>query len=103
MIRRPPRSTLFPYTTLFRSHFNPFMSAGGSNTTIDDFNINWDFDRGPHGFVGGYKICAGFKTPLPLGYPPGPTGTPPGGKACEGAPGKKCQTAIIIKTNGRGI
>ena len=27
-------------------HFNPFMSAGGSNATIDDFNINWDFDRG---------------------------------------------------------
>src|SRR2546427_10514541 len=23
MIRRPPRSTLFPYTTLFRSHFLP--------------------------------------------------------------------------------
>src|SRR2546422_5419874 len=23
MIRRPPRSTLFPYTTLFRSRFNP--------------------------------------------------------------------------------
>jgi len=22
MIRRPPRSTLFPYTTLFRSHRN---------------------------------------------------------------------------------
>ena len=27
-------------------HFNPFMNAGGSNATIDDFNINWDFDRG---------------------------------------------------------
>src|SRR2546430_12167368 len=66
MIRRPPRSTLFPYTTLFRSHFNPFMSAGGSNTTIDDFNINWDFDRGPHGFVGGYNIGAGFNTALPI-------------------------------------
>src|SRR3712207_8856114 len=27
MIRRPPRSTLFPYTTLFRSHFwYPFSS-----------------------------------------------------------------------------
>src|SRR5256885_8932348 len=26
MIRRPPRSTLFPYTTLFRS-FTPWMSA----------------------------------------------------------------------------
>src|SRR3989442_9620792 len=25
MIRRPPRSTLFPYTTLFRSHFLPFF------------------------------------------------------------------------------
>src|SRR2546430_3528059 len=23
MIRRPPRSTLFPYTTLFRSHIDP--------------------------------------------------------------------------------
>src|SRR3989441_4767597 len=27
MIRRPPRSTLFPYTTLFRSRFT--QSAGG--------------------------------------------------------------------------
>src|SRR2546430_8871756 len=26
MIRRPPRSTLFPYTTLFRSPFLPFSS-----------------------------------------------------------------------------
>src|SRR2546430_8728499 len=24
MIRRPPRSTLFPYTTLFRSHYKHF-------------------------------------------------------------------------------
>src|SRR2546429_9113341 len=27
MIRRPPRSTLFPYTTLFRSDDNPFYIA----------------------------------------------------------------------------
>src|SRR2546426_4905707 len=26
MIRRPPRSTLFPYTTLFRSSFAPMTS-----------------------------------------------------------------------------
>src|SRR5437879_10429622 len=26
MIRRPPRSTLFPYTTLFRSVFAPFFA-----------------------------------------------------------------------------
>src|SRR5947208_13814375 len=27
MIRRPPRSTLFPYTTLFRSDFGPTLAA----------------------------------------------------------------------------
>src|SRR5256885_13148310 len=29
MIRRPPRSTLFPYTTLFRSRPGLLRSAGG--------------------------------------------------------------------------
>src|SRR3712207_8006675 len=29
MIRRPPRSTLFPYTTLFRSERGPGGSGGG--------------------------------------------------------------------------
>src|SRR5687768_17791368 len=28
MIRRPPRSTLFPYTTLFRSHRQELTQAG---------------------------------------------------------------------------
>src|SRR3712207_7838656 len=28
MIRRPPRSTLFPYTTLFRSQITQFKAAG---------------------------------------------------------------------------
>src|SRR2546430_12198477 len=28
MIRRPPRSTLFPYTTLFRSEFRPSGQSG---------------------------------------------------------------------------
>src|SRR3712207_8015834 len=28
MIRRPPRSTLFPYTTLFRSLVEPLLSRG---------------------------------------------------------------------------
>src|SRR2546421_7077737 len=27
MIRRPPRSTLFPYTTLFRSHLIAFIAV----------------------------------------------------------------------------
>src|SRR5258706_5238007 len=30
MIRRPPRSTLFPYTTLFRSTRSPFVSTAPS-------------------------------------------------------------------------
>src|SRR2546430_5196819 len=29
MIRRPPRSTLFPYTTLFRSAALSFLAPGG--------------------------------------------------------------------------
>src|SRR5256885_9825239 len=30
MIRRPPRSTLFPYTTLFRSPHTPGRASGGT-------------------------------------------------------------------------
>src|SRR2546430_17497244 len=30
MIRRPPRSTLFPYTTLFRSRFHAFVVEASS-------------------------------------------------------------------------
>src|SRR3712207_6718273 len=45
MIRRPPRSTLFPYTTLFRSvarNVDPLQSAVVSTTTFhagDAFNV----------------------------------------------------------------
>src|SRR2546429_7029743 len=42
MIRRPPRSTLFPYTTLFRSH--RVERAGGAVGKVDD-------DRAPVGEV----------------------------------------------------
>src|SRR5438045_6418032 len=34
MIRRPPRSTLFPYTTLFRSNDNPFFNTPGARKEI---------------------------------------------------------------------
>src|SRR2546430_7499912 len=33
MIRRPPRSTLFPYTTLFRS-FHPSTQAGSTEGSL---------------------------------------------------------------------
>src|SRR2546422_4067354 len=32
MIRRPPRSTLFPYTTLFRSHEHTLQVIAGTST-----------------------------------------------------------------------
>src|SRR3712207_6863515 len=35
MIRRPPRSTLFPYTTLFRSHRPRELAAAGGAGAAD--------------------------------------------------------------------
>src|SRR3989442_3023704 len=34
MIRRPPRSTLFPYTTLFRSLVTPYSAAAELSVTL---------------------------------------------------------------------
>src|SRR2546425_10370688 len=36
MIRRPPRSTLFPYTTLFRSHLAAIIPWEGQNDRYRD-------------------------------------------------------------------
>src|SRR2546425_9603591 len=33
MIRRPPRSTLFPYTTLFRSRIDPLLGQNMMSST----------------------------------------------------------------------
>jgi gluconate 2-dehydrogenase alpha chain len=80
--------------------FNPFISAGGSNATIDDFNINWGFDRGPHGFIGGYNVAGGFNSALPIGYRPVPRGTPQWGKAWKAATAKWYQAAMTINASG---
>ena len=81
-------------------YFNPFISAGGSNATIDDFNINWGFDRGPHGFIGGYNVAGGFNSALPIGYRPVPRGTPQWGSAWKAATEKWYQTAMTINASG---
>src|SRR5947209_14725681 len=40
MIRRPPRSTLFPYTTLFRSNTQDLRASGGDSCgTISNLNF----------------------------------------------------------------
>src|SRR2546430_11446114 len=44
MIRRPPRSTLFPYTTLFRSHAECLRSeyvTGMANGTLTPERAEW--------------------------------------------------------------
>src|SRR5258708_24150062 len=38
MIRRPPRSTLFPYTTLFRSLNGDLDLTGGNNVQVQSVN-----------------------------------------------------------------
>src|SRR5438874_6817991 len=37
MIRRPPRSTLFPYTTLFRSRFALVAYADEANASVGQY------------------------------------------------------------------
>src|SRR3712207_7799701 len=52
MIRRPPRSTLFPYTTLFRSHsraLKPMSLQALLEACIEDLEYNvslWTVTRG---------------------------------------------------------
>src|SRR5256885_3500880 len=36
MIRRPPRSTLFPYTTLFRSHAEALRAVSGEHVELHE-------------------------------------------------------------------
>src|SRR2546426_4550442 len=52
MIRRPPRSTLFPYTTLFRSHVENFPTPrikGTFAAMLDDWtSATFDPFASPH-------------------------------------------------------
>src|SRR5260221_1488218 len=52
MIRRPPRSTLFPYTTLFRSAQRRIQTADGSGIFEGVFGMGQQPDPGPDGAPG---------------------------------------------------
>ena len=42
MVRRPPRSTLFPYTTLFRSDVNFNVTPGAGNHIVWNAGADWN-------------------------------------------------------------
>src|SRR5260370_8410891 len=52
MIRRPPRSTLFPYTTLFRSHTST-VSPRVCSTRMTPLPLRWLARLSPGGASGG--------------------------------------------------
>src|SRR2546429_6681898 len=47
MIRRPPRSTLFPYTTLFRSRLDRVLRRGGALLRPAYRMLKYRFRGGP--------------------------------------------------------
>src|SRR2546427_7394327 len=47
MIRRPPRSTLFPYTTLFRSHFAQVTGSEGTFVLTGESQLEMVKPDGP--------------------------------------------------------
>ena len=81
-------------------NFNPFMAAGGSRHAMDDFNTNWNFDRGAQGYLGGFTLSSGFNTALPIGHRPVPRGTPQWGTEWKAATSKWYQTAMNINSSG---
>src|SRR2546430_11151384 len=57
MIRRPPRSTLFPYTTLFRSEKDPAPGEIVGNVAAERWTDCWGHD---HGYTIKRKCRAAF-------------------------------------------
>src|SRR5256885_9684933 len=64
MIRRPPRSTLFPYTTLFRSLFLGFL-GGGRLAHRADSVVVLGFDQGERIEAAGLGVRGRFATHAP--------------------------------------
>src|SRR6267154_6198705 len=54
MIRRPPRSTLFPYTTLFRSYDGSAVLSALSNPAVLSYEPN------PRGLESARRAVAGY-------------------------------------------
>ena len=59
MIRRPPRSTLFPYTTLFRSSIIPSKEHPGliSFRIKCGYNVSGDFGGNSYHYICFFFVC----------------------------------------------
>src|SRR5260370_42630175 len=102
MIRRPPRSTLFPYTTLFRSvlgHDPAVDLAGGERDGA------WSVAGGGSMARAGAaeQICGGRGTPVGGGGAPPFAPPPAGGGGGPGAPpGRPCPPRPLAPRGGGG-
>src|SRR2546422_6020396 len=90
MIRRPPRSTLFPYTTLFRSVWAIGDQAVNAELDRLDFPrvnrvVNPTPERGDrkstrlnssHGYISYAVFCLKKKISFPIARPQGPSYVP---------------------------
>src|SRR2546422_4463838 len=78
MIRRPPRSTLFPYTTLFRSDPSDRERAARLHRDLPELDRAdlVEEDRkstrlnSSHGYISYAVFCLKKKTPRPAARPP---------------------------------
>src|SRR5260221_1050271 len=80
MIRRPPRSTLFPYTTLFRSHVI-VRTAGNTITPPAGWNQVLRQDSGSAISTATYEKVAGTSEPASYTWSFGTAGEASGGIA----------------------
>src|SRR5689334_24160734 len=81
MIRRPPRSTLFPYTTLFRSLDG---AAVGEGVVREAYGAAWTSWQQVREAAVGARAHAGPRDPAPTGDPP--RGAEPG--VCDPCAGR---------------
>src|SRR2546428_4159765 len=58
MIRRPPRSTLFPYTTLFRSHVPVWDKSARPDGTFSRADFVFDQERNIYICPGGAELTS---------------------------------------------
>jgi gluconate 2-dehydrogenase alpha chain len=81
-------------------NFNPFMATGGLRVVTDDYHYDWNLDRAPHGYVGGFNVSGGMTHGRPISFRPLPGGTPQWGTAWKAASAKWYNSALIVSSSG---